>query len=166
MKIFVKQSHLPDKLYAAILAAIIWIGIMTLSMLFWVRLVVSIVVVVSATVIIKRYDAIGMYYDGVLIRYKSFWREFEVDIANINSIKIVKAVQKSKHLGHIDLSDDSGRQLYSMIFLKEFDTMMENPNLNDMDFHSEFREKILFSTIYDQSVIDYLLTLNPNIIVF
>ncbi len=56
--------------------------------------------------------------------------------------------------------------LYSMIFVRRIVEGMDS--LNDGDFHFEYayKDNIIFYVTYDQSVIDYLLTLNPNIIVF
>jgi hypothetical protein len=58
-----------------------------------------------------------------------------------------------------------------MFFLKgsleEVDLMEDlKRDLSDEEFNSHNRRHTICSCIYDQSVIDYLLTLNPNIIVF
>lgn len=108
----------------------------------------------------------GLYIDDEKLYYKGFRRK-ELSANDIRAIKISKAREAGNlHYGFYDLKDEDGKQLYSMMFLKEISNGMDWHDRGDMSFYSQYKEQILFYTIYDQSVIDYLLTLNPNIIVF
>ena len=116
-------------------------------------------------------NIVGLYIKDTCIYYKVFW-EKKIDPQKITAIKIARATVIGDHRGEgIELSDRNKKPLYSMILVKgsleEVDLIDDlKRDKTDYWFERFNSRKIICSCIYDQSAIDYLLTLNPNIIVF
>lgn len=114
----------------------------------------------------------GLIVDAEKLLYKGLWKR-PVDVQRIVAIKIARASTTFK-CGDSplnDIKDREGNQLYSMFFLTSYMpwTMAEKegePWVNDQGFQHWFREYIICRLVYDQEVIDYLLRLNPDIVVF
>ena len=127
---------------------------------------VILIVIIVAHIVLRYLKTFGLYLSDGKIYYKTF-RKRKIGIESVAAIKVIKASAHTRHGKDADLTNDSGNLMYTMIFLKEYISWrMHQEDLNDVSFRSLFREYILCYTVYDQSVIDYLLTLNPNIIVF
>ena len=125
-----------------------------------------IVLVLFLALLFSRYvNSFGLYIEGEKIYYKSFV-EKEICPEGIAAIHVTKAVQKSKYFPTSEIKDENRNCEYTMFFLKETTKLMLDSTSPDMTFCSFYKEYIICRCIYDQSVIDYLLTLNPNIIVF
>ena len=125
-------------------------------------------VIIFAVLLIKYIHQAGLYIEGTNIYYKNFQKK-QVDVNEIIAIKIARATSEGgKYSTGSNLKSVDGRQLYSMLFLKEYMEwwMPQQKDMSDCSFRTNFGEYIICSCVYDQSVIDYLLTLNPNIIVF
>ena len=80
-----------------------------------------------------------------------------------------------KYLRDRPMKDEAGNQLYSMLLMSDCVSLHLHPECwndfdgyprNDLSLRDGYGEYVLAYAKYDQSVIDYLLTLNPNIIVF
>ena len=121
--------------------------------------------VVIAVLAFRHFKRYGLYMSGPRICYKTFFRK-EFSAQNIAAIRITKAVKHSRHIEDVDLKDKYGNQLYSMLFFGEYiPWRMHQEDLGDSTFRTIFREYLLFYTVFDQNAIDYLITLNPSIIV-
>lgn len=117
----------------------------------------------------------GLYLQNDLLSFRIF-RTKHFSPADIAVIKIAPAYRRGgKYLKDSPIKGDDGQQLYTMIFLKEFIPWrmkeeqlkdIHGKEFNDIQFRYSFSDCLLAYAKYDQSVIDYLLTLNPNIIVF
>ena len=131
----------------------------------------GIVLLLLGTVFLIRYvKSMGVYIDNESILFKTWFTRKTLCVEEIAAIKIEKAIQGST-LGSTFLKDKQGNPLFSMIALSRYDATMlrqspDQDQMGDTHFFYKFKKHVLFYSIYDQSVIDYLLTLNPNIIVF
>ena len=108
----------------------------------------------------------GVYIDNKSVLFKTCFSRKATCVEEIVAIKIERAIQKSINWPAFYLKDNRGNQLFEMIAVSKYDADMLQPARGHTDFIAKFKEHVLFFSIYDQSVIDYLLTLNPNIIVF
>ena len=169
MKTFLRQSHLPKSIGIAFGAILLCVFITFLSDISFVEMLLMLfVVIIFSGFLIKYIYQAGLYIDGTNIYYKNFQKK-QVDVNKIAAIKIVRATSEGgKYSNGSNLKSVDGKQLYSMLFLKEYMEwwMPQQKEMADCHFRANFGEYVLCSCVYDQSVIDYLLTLNPNIIVF
>ena len=111
----------------------------------------------------------GLTIDGETLIYKRL-RKKKISPQDIVAIKITKATTSIGRGGHIDLIDKDGNQLYTMFLLKGYMPWAMNEKegrelTRDSTFQSWYGEYAFCSVIYDQEVIDYLLRLNPNIVI-
>ena len=112
----------------------------------------------------------GLIIDGeTLIRKGLLWKK-KISPQDIVAIKITKAAISIGRSGDIDLIDKDGNQLYTMFLLKGYMPWAMNEKegrelTSDRTFQSWYGEYAFCSVIYDQEVIDYLLRLNPNIVI-
>ena len=113
-------------------------------------------------------SASGLYINGEKLYYKNpIPIKTSIDLRRIFAIKVCHSVTSIRGAEDKNIVDETGNQLYTMFFLKESDLWSRiKKDLSDCTFRVCYGEYIVCSCIYDQSVIDYLLTLNPNIIVF
>ena len=112
---------------------------------------------------------------GVIIQeetllWKGFWKK-SIDPQSITAIKITQASSRRRHRPFPLMKDENGNQLYSMFLLKIYMPWVMNEKEGqemqcDEDFCIWGREYIICRLVYDQEVIDYLLRLNPDIVVF
>ena len=117
----------------------------------------------------------GLYFNGCAISYKVLRRK-NIDVNDIAGIKVARAVTRGgKYFDDINLTNANGEQLYTMLFVKEYMPWLmgsekfvdaAGEGLSDLAFRSNFGEYVICSCVYNQIVVDHLLTLNPSIIVF
>ena len=86
------------------------------------------------------------------------------------AIKITKAVMGHRYGKDTDLTDKDGNQLYTMFLLKGYMPWAMNEKegeelTSDGMFQTCYGEYAFCYLVYDQEVIDYLLRLNPNIVI-
>ena len=176
MKKFVKAAYPANSAWASVGAAIIvWLILQLYTYQTSAPSVPEgirwIIIIVSSLGCYKYLNSFGLHIKGDRIFFKRLWKK-DIDPQNIAAIKIARAVVKIARTGEgFDLTDKAGNPLYSMFFLKgtldKVDLMEDlKSDVSDYWFHMHNGKQIIESCIYDQSVIDYLLTLNPNIIVF
>ena len=173
MNIFLKRTHIPHTISAVGVSIFIWgilrwyipqFGVSDVANLM-VKLLVFIVLLVLNY---GYFSTTGLYIKNNCIYYKNF-RKKGVTLSEVAAIKITRAVM---HPGDRDnLFDKNGNQLYVMFLVRgpldEVDLAEDLKKDMSNNYFKTFNGKhIICSCIYDQSVIDYLLTLNPNIIVF
>ena len=113
----------------------------------------------------------GLYIENQIVFFKGFRRKV-ISVADIYAIKIAESVTWAANGTGIGLRDKEGNKLYTMILVKKSPNknsdLLEDlkKDLSDHRFMIRNERCVLCSCVYDQSAIDYLLTLNPNIIVF
>lgn len=114
----------------------------------------------------KSFDSAGLYIKGQEIFHKSLWYR-QILPEQISRIKVTEAFVSGVG-GSTPLKNKDGKSLYTMFLLKDSDIWQwqQLDKISDNSFATSYREYIICRCIYDQSVIDYLLTLNSNIIVF
>ena len=114
----------------------------------------------------KSFDSAGLYVKGQELFRKSLWYR-QILPEQISRIKVTEAFVSGVG-GSTPLKNKDGKSLYTMFLLKDSDIWQwqQLDKISDNSFATSYREYIICRCIYDQSVIDYLLTLNPNIIVF
>lgn len=122
------------------------------------------------TMFVCRYlSTCGLYIQEEHIFYKTF-RIKNIDIREIAAVRITKAVWRtnSSQLFHpdIDWTDTDGRQLYSMVFYHEYRPQsMCGPDYGDRFFVDTFLDSVLFRTVYNKDVLQYLKKENPKLII-
>lgn len=167
MRIFVKQSHLPYSFFivsVSVICVIAAIGVPLRDRDVW-ACSCRILAILLLTIIFVRYvKTFGIYIDGEKFLYKSFFQK-HVDIQTIVAIRVARAVWLHKYGKEDQMIGQDGAPLYTMLFMKDYSAEMHR-DLHDMAFRNWFKKQIICFSTYNQSVIDYLLTLNPNIIVF
>lgn len=128
-------------------------------------------------------SVVGIYLtskSGIYIQEGAlYFRIFRVKNINPSEIAWIKKApafrRGGKYLQDYPIKDEQGNQLYSMLFLMDCTPLQLHPECwnnfdgsprSDISLRGGYGEYVLAYAKYDQSVIDYLLTLNPNIIVF
>lgn len=171
MKTFLKEDHLHSSWVLIVISMIICIilpflpitnDVSSPMLLIWMSLIIA------ATVLGVRFiDSIGLYIDHETIYYKSLSKK-EIDPNKIIAIRVTTSIFRGEYSLATEMTDADGNKLLSMFFLNGFDPGMQSQADCDKDsyFMSEYKKFIICHCVYDQAVIDYLLTLNPNIIVF
>ena len=169
MKIFLRSTHLPQSAGVVFLVVLLCCFITLLSDISFIGMLLMLfaVIIFTCLLIVNIHQA-GLYIDGTSIYYKNLKKK-QIDVNEIAAIRIARATTYGgKYSTGSNLRGIDGKQLYSMLFLKEYMGwwMPQQKDMSDCNFRTNFGEYIICSCVYDQSVIDYLLTLNPNIIVF
>ena len=89
----------------------------------------------------------------------------EYDICSIAGIKITAAYGKTGGFSG-EFRDKNGNIAYTLLYLKYVDDDIRNfkgkENFSTM-FANEYHKNILFSSVYDERVIQYLKAVNPDI---
>ena len=174
MKVFLKRTHISGIVGAILVAAYVWTltrwyipQIQTTSevMNFIIRWALTITSLLGSY---KYLNTFGLYIEDDNIYFKTLFRKKKINPEEIVAIKIARAVIKLSRAGEgANLIDRQGNQLYTMVFVNgemlEEDLKKDN---SDNLFLTCYERYIICYCVYDQSIIDYLLTLNPNIIVF
>ena len=171
MKVFLKASHRPTGGVLISMSLATCIYLLFLPIIYdvpYLRVLVWAVLIIAATIPgISFVNSIGLYIDHETIYYKSLSKK-EIDPNKIIAIRVTTSILRGEYGLATEMTDADGNKLLSMFFLNGFDPGMQSQAGCDKDcyFISEYKKFIICDCVYDQSVIDYLLTLNPNIIVF
>ena len=129
------------------------------------------------------FTILGMYLtskSGLYVQDNSLYfrilRSKKIDPSEIIWIRKAPAFMRGgKYLRDRPIKDEEGNQLYSMLLMSDCVSLRLHPECwndfdgyprNDLSLRDGYGEYVLAYAKYDQSVIDHLLTLNPNIIVF
>ena len=170
MKSFTSKSHIPSSTLIHYLSAITLFIVLGFGIRFKEYIYHSFCIIVFVLILthflIKWDRSTGLYIDNDTVYYK-FFKKNIINIADVVAIKITPAISAGGNKQRLyPLKDGDGNPLYSMMFLKEVTDGMKSANSGDLFFQYNYEDSVIFYVTYDQSVIDYLLTLNPNIIVF
>lgn len=111
----------------------------------------------------KTLDHFGLYINGDDVYYKKF-AKYTVDLNTIRAVKIIKAEIDGK-FGRRLVRDVRGNIMYSMIFLSGVESSMYNYQQGDTMFIHEFRNYVLFYTIFDELALEYITALKKDITV-
>lgn len=172
MKIFVKRNHFdkfsPIGVYIilCILTVVSWKcnAISFLSGIAWIFFTLIL------TLLLCRYlGTLGLYISDDKVYYKTFRRR-QIDVQEIAAIRITKSVattnSNTTFHPNIEWKDIRGKQLYSMIFYHEYRPhSMHETDLGDRFFLDTFLDAVLFRTVYDSSALNYIKSVNPEVII-
>ena len=169
MKTFVKKSHIPFQsliwlLTSIFCSLILALGYISKEDIFQAILLVM-CLIIFAIILNRHMHTWGLYVNADDIYFKLF-KSYKVNVLEIAAIKIVPSITPNGTGSFQPIKDRDGVVLYSMVFLNHVIEGMDSHNTGDFHFCYAYKDSVMFYVIYDQSVIDYLLTLNPNIIVF
>ena len=111
----------------------------------------------------------GLIIDGETLIRKGLWKK-KILPQDIVAIKITKATIRPRYGAESGLIDKDGNQLYTMFLLKGYMPWAMNEKegeelTSDGMFQTCYGEYAFCYLVYDQEVIDYLLRLNPNIVI-
>lgn len=110
-----------------------------------------------ATLFIPAYllDIQGVYIkeDGL---YYQTWIRRKIDIEKIAALIIIKAEVPTTNSTYSPIDDNKGNNLFSVIALAEIDGTMKYYPYGDKRFVSKYRKNIIFQTIYDDTLIEYI----------
>ena len=172
MRVFLKASHHPaGGMLITISAGAYITGLFPLLSIFGVSypwFLIGALLIIAVTIPGVRFvNSIGLYVDHETIYYKTLSKK-EINPDEIVAIRVTTTMFQGRFNSATEMTDADGNKLLSMFFLNGFDPAMQSKADGDKNcyFMAEYKKFIICSCVYDQSVIDYLLTLNPNIIVF
>lgn len=168
MQKFIKKSHIPFRSIIWMLAAMTCLIIAAFGQIsdgyeLYANLI-NILIIAFAFFLIRYMSTFGLYI-GDSIYFKLFKYE-KINLDEIAAIKITPAIMPNGTGSFQVIKGKDKQPLYSMIFIRSIDDGMDSLDSGDFYFHYNYKNSIMFYVTYDQSVIDYLLTRNPNIIVF
>lgn len=99
----------------------------------------------------------GLYIENSNLIYKTGKKITKINIKNIVAIKIVKsevATRPGKPTCY--LNDSVGNQLYTLFFLSDMTETMQNYSNGDIDFLKLYGKYVIFYTVYDEFLINYI----------
>ncbi len=129
--------------------------------------IISVLLAIMCPVAVKRLDQMGVIFSGAKIHERTFFKMKLIDPAQIVAIKkSVQLTQNHLYGPFVPLKDKQGNLMYNMFFVRKIDAGMPGHDGGDVRFLHDFRKWTICVCIYDQEAIDYLLTLNPNIVVW
>ena len=112
-----------------------------------------------------RMNKMGVYcLNGEIFHQATFKRE-RIEPTGIAAIKITYELTPMPYTLTPRKNKEGGYEL-SMILLRAVVDGMEEHHGGDLRFLREFRRQIICRCVYDQEIVDYLLTRNPNIVVW
>ena len=112
-----------------------------------------------------RMNKMGVYcLNGEIFHQATFKRE-RIEPTGIAAIKITYELTPMPYTLTPRKNKEGGYEL-SMILLRAVVDGMEEHHGGDLRFLREFRRQIICRCVYDQETVDYLLTRNPNIVVW
>ena len=171
MRVFLKASHHPAGGMLIVMSAGAYITLLVpLLIIFSVSypwFLIGALLIIAVTIPGVRFvNSIGLYVDHKTIYYKTLSKK-KINPDEIIAIRVTTTMFQGRFSSATEMTDADGNKLLSMFFLNGFDPGMQSQAGCDKDsyFLSEYKKFIICDCVYDQSVIDYLLTLNPNIIV-
>ena len=97
----------------------------------------------------------GLYYQVITKR--------KIDIEKIVALRIVKSETHTTSSTYSFVHDNKGSYAYSIIALSKIDETMNNYPYGDMRFVSDYRKYVIFQTIYEQELIDYIIRHNKTV---
>ena len=159
-EIFVKQNHKNIKTVLLILY-ICFFCISTIIMIAneKTRLIISIFLIFLFMLLLylsKLFKGFGIYINDNKVYYKTLSRK-EIDINSIVGIKIIKSEgQVNIAWSSFDIKDKEGKNLYSMMFLSNFENEMEKYPYGDLEFMRKYKKSIIMYSIYDERLIEFL----------
>ena len=126
-------------------------------LLFLILIAVLFVLTIGAkrSKIIFKDDKVHCYYG---------FRKKVYDISSIICVKCAVTYTSSSHIMNPYIKYADGTYAKTMFYLKEIKDGMERKE-NSYNFNSEFYRSILFSSVYDERVLQYLKIVNPNIVI-
>ena len=110
----------------------------------------------------KNFRESGFYIDGENVYYKNF-RTNNIDMTKVVAIKITHETIENRY-GNKRLYKN-GTPQFTATLLSSTDPKMYDPYLYDSHFFSRFNKCCICTFVYDKEAIDYLCTLNPDIVV-
>ncbi len=112
-----------------------------------------------------RMNKMGVYcLNGEIFHQATFKRE-RIEPTGIAAIKITYELTPMPYT-LTPRKNKEGGYVLSMILLHAVVDGMEEHRGGDLRFLREFRRQIICRCVYDQETVDYLLTRNPNIVVW
>lgn len=168
MQKFVKKSHIPFRpiiwmLVAVTCPLIAALGQMSDEYGLYANLI-NILIIAFAFSLSRYMSTFGLYVKDSI--YFKLFKYEKINVDEIAAIKITPAIMPNGIGSFQVIKGKDKKALYSMIFIRDILDGMDSLDSGDFYFHYNYKSSIMFYVTYDQSVIDYLLTLNPNIIVF
>ena len=166
-KLFIKQTHTDFRVlfgivYLICLALFVLVSVRNQSVHF-LTIIFFIVFFILCLYISKLLNSFGVYVNENTIYYKRIKKQ-PIDTKAICAIKIIKSEIDGKY-GCRPVKDIYGNNMYSMIFLSGVTDYMYDYGYGDAMFLHEFKDYILFHTIYDNVFCDYIKTQNLDIII-
>ena len=114
----------------------------------------------------RRLSKCGLYVSEDKLFYQSFTRKLPILPASIAAIKKSAALVSDLYSPLHPMKDRAGNALYTAILVNSAAPDMQGHKDGDLRFLQEFRRQIICRCVYDQETVDYLLTRNPNIVVW
>ena len=106
----------------------------------------------------------GLYIENSKIIYRIRKKNNKININNIVAIKIVKSEAGSRPARPTCyLKDSNGNQLYTLFFLSEVIETMQKYSDGDINFLKRYRKYVIFYTIYDEVLIEYIKSKKSNV---
>lgn len=165
---FVKQTHTNFKALFGIIFFVFLIFVVIISVRkhsFNFNTVIFILaILILSTFISLILDKFGLYINGNGVFFQKIRRK-EIDISEINAIKIIQSEIDGKY-GRRAIKNIHGKQMHSMIFLKSVQKNMKDYEHEDTTFVHEFKDDILFCTVFDKKVLEYFKTKKDNLVIF
>lgn len=166
-KLFIKQTHTDFRVlfgivYLVCLALFVLVSVRNQSIHF-LTIISLIILFILCLYISKLLNSFGVYINEDNIYYKKI-KKYPIDTKAICAIKIIKSEIDGKY-GCRPVKDIHGNNMYSMIFLSGVTDYMYDYGYGDTMFLHEFKDYILFHTIYDDVFCDYIKAQNLGIII-
>lgn len=166
-KIFVKQTHTDFKVLFGIayLICIVLFAVNSIrnQSIRFITIMVMVILLILCCCASKLLNSFGIYVKGDKIFYKKI-RTYPIDINSVCAIKVIKSEFDGKY-GRRTLRDIHGNVMYSMIFLSNVIESMYNYDYGDTMFIHEFKDYIIFYSILNEELIEYIKSNNSNIYV-
>ena len=109
------------------------------------------------------FNSFGLYITETNIYYKKI-KKHSVDLESVYAIKIIKSEIDGKY-GRRPIKDIRGNNMYSMIFLSGIAEHMYNYEYGDTMFMHEFKNYVLFHTVFNDDFLKHIKEYHPNVIV-
>ena len=121
-------------------------------------------------ILYKRTIREGLYVFSGCLFYQSFIKKHQIQPSFISAIKITPSLTIDAYplriYGLLKPLKKGGAIQYTMFLLQAKDERIRKYVGGDLVFLNSFRKEIICRCIYDKETIDYLLTLNPDIVVW
>ena len=109
-------------------------------------------------------DLQGVYIIDDTVYYKKALVKQKIDASSIVAIIIVHTYDRPYNTWvQAPIKDFQGNYFYSMFALSSLNKTMINYNKGNIRFQEEYKKDILFQTVYDEELIEYLKRYVPSI---